>query len=111
LLAQQPYGARLRCAKALFLDLLDSKGFKPGIAKAKVGKAFGKSVETIKTWQFSFAPHVKDTWLLKFRQGIAKSEHWDEKEINATLRKVAKMYNNAMQNKNKKTKYPYPLIF
>jgi hypothetical protein len=92
------------------LDLLDLKGFKAGMARAKVGNAFGKDVETIKTWQFSFAPHVKDTWLLKFRQDIAKSEHWDEKEINATLGKAAKMYKNAIQNKNKKNKYPLPII-
>jgi hypothetical protein len=82
------------------LDLLDSKGLKAGIARAKVGSAFGKSVDTIKTWQFSFAPHVKDTWLLKFRQDIAKSEHWDEKELNAALRKAVKMYNSAIKNKN-----------
>jgi hypothetical protein len=49
---------------------------------------------------FSFAPHVKDTWLLKFRQDIAKSEHWDEKELNAALRKAVKMYNSAIKNKN-----------
>jgi len=95
-----PYSAlKFRMKAVGFVDLLCKKGYKAGIAQAKVAGAYGVSGETIKDWQQD-PGKIGDSWMQNFRKKIANSTDWSHRRVRDELTDAAKKY--IVANKKKK---------
>jgi hypothetical protein len=95
-----PYSAMKSRMIALGLvDLLRTKGYKAGKARAKVAIAYGVGRATIKGWRKGL-DKSGDPWMQNFRKAIAGSTDWDDQRVTEELLEAAKNY--VIANKKKK---------